>query len=87
MVMMLSAMCEYRYSECVLELISWTLGLAKDGQIVWWNSTGRQAFLEPSAWTATTGPDLKALYRGCYIAYGIHDKPSSTASALHFPLA
>jgi DNA polymerase eta len=30
-----------------------------------------KVFLEPSAWTATTDPDLKALYRGCGIAYGI----------------
>jgi DNA polymerase eta len=30
-----------------------------------------KTFLEPSAWTATNDPDLKALYRGCAIAYGI----------------
>jgi DNA polymerase eta len=30
-----------------------------------------KSFLESSAWTATADPDLKALYRGCAIAYGI----------------
>jgi DNA polymerase eta len=36
------------------------------------SSTGEsKTFLDPSVWTANTDPDLKALYRGCAIAYGI----------------